>query len=152
MSKLDQIRARSVYVIASEIAVKIGISASPLGRLAELSTASPFPLSLEFQIEATWYENHAADVERRVHSNLAARRMNGEWFKVSVAEAITEIEKELVKSRDDHFKHSDLHILVSSIREQDPELAAYWPIKLLTWRVSDRQAIDPLWQRQSLLA
>jgi hypothetical protein len=67
-----------VYVIKGEHGLrKIGISANPNARLAQLRTASPFPLDLEF---VALVENSAFEIEQAAHAMLAHHRQAGEWF------------------------------------------------------------------------
>lgn len=70
-----------VYVIAGEHGlVKVGMSADPSARLANLQTASPDRLRMAFCAPA--YGN-AYTVEQEAHRILAANRTSGEWFTVS---------------------------------------------------------------------
>src|SRR6185437_8499627 len=59
--------------------VKIGISTNPDARLAQLRTASPFPIDYAYVgvTPGTGYE-----IEQEAHAILAHRRCNGEWFDV----------------------------------------------------------------------
>ena len=67
-----------VYVIRGDHGLrKIGISANPNARLAQLRTASPFPLDLEF---VALVENSAFEIEQSAHAMLAHHRQAGEWF------------------------------------------------------------------------
>lgn len=91
--------ARSVYVIGGEAGPqKIGISANVDGRLAWLQSNSPHALRAHHAQPAS----DARLVERVAHQLLAAKRLHGEWFDVSIAEAITAIDQaiDLVESGD----------------------------------------------------
>lgn len=67
-----------VYVIhaTGTSRIKIGFSASPKDRLAQLQTGSPVPL----QLLASW--PGSVERERRVHRYLSQFRQSGEWFEV----------------------------------------------------------------------
>ena len=65
----------SIYFIRSPLGrVKIGISCHPSTRLRELQTAHSERLELVGYATGTRYN------ERRLHHELAAHRLNGEWF------------------------------------------------------------------------
>lgn len=75
-----------VYVVSGDHGlVKIGISNSPLARLATLQTASPYRLRLAFSAPAC---GNAFEVEQAAHAILSAHRASGEWFAVSPDMAI----------------------------------------------------------------
>ena len=67
-----------VYVIhaTGTNRIKIGYSASPKDRLAQLQTGSPFPL----QMLVCW--PGSVERERRAHRYLSQFRQSGEWFEV----------------------------------------------------------------------
>jgi hypothetical protein len=67
-----------VYVIhaVGTNRIKIGYSADPEKRLAQLQTGSPYELKLLAQWPGT------AEVEQRIHQRLAQYRCGGEWFSV----------------------------------------------------------------------
>ena len=62
---------------------KVGITTNLRGRFGALQTGSPTPLVSGVSLPC----KHAADIERRVHERLAAHRLSGEWFAVTLAEA-----------------------------------------------------------------
>lgn len=74
--------SRHVYVIAcvksGEPLCKVGIASSPERRVRQLSTASPYPLSLVMAART----RHPELAEVLAHSCLAEVRLNGEWFAV----------------------------------------------------------------------
>lgn len=79
---------QSVYAISDGLnAVKIGVAAEPLKRLAELQTAHARALRLI----ATFETEEAMGVERRAHAILGAKRLRGEWFAVTDDEATAAI-------------------------------------------------------------
>ena len=78
-----------VYVIeGAHDRIKIGISADPSARVANLQTGSPFALSLAY---STWAGDRAFDVEREAHALLARQNAGGEWFACSREAAVAAI-------------------------------------------------------------
>jgi hypothetical protein len=74
-----------VYVIKGDHGrVKVGVSVDPKARLADLQTASPFKLSLEW-VGAVASSGFA--IEDEAHKILDARRCEGEWFECPVEAA-----------------------------------------------------------------
>jgi hypothetical protein len=69
----------SVYFITCrEVdAVKIGYSGDPHGRLPEIQTGCPLPLTLEAMTPGT--KEH----ERQLHQRFADDRLHGEWFRLT---------------------------------------------------------------------
>lgn len=64
--------------------MKIGTSRQIQSRLCDLNCASPYPVRVEYMADT----NGDIDVlEAYVHTILADRRMNGEWFLISISEA-----------------------------------------------------------------
>jgi hypothetical protein len=75
-----------VYVIQAEglSRCKVGIAINPKKRLESLQFASPVRLILVAAFEA----RQPRVIEREVHQRLAGKRLWGEWFDMSPAEAI----------------------------------------------------------------
>ena len=91
--------ARSLYVIGAEDGpLKIGISTDVGGRLAALQSHSPHALVAHHQAQP----GDARLVERVAHQLLAAKRVRGEWFDVSIDDAVAAINQAiaLVESGD----------------------------------------------------
>lgn len=66
-------RVSKTYILQAETGmIKIGRSANPAGRVAELQNSSPVPLNLLGIIDE--------DVERKLHQQFAHLRSHGEWF------------------------------------------------------------------------
>jgi hypothetical protein len=68
-----------IYVIRGEHGlIKVGSSTNPRARLAQLRTASPFPLAIDYLgfTRADLY----VDVEKTAHAILEDHRVNLEWF------------------------------------------------------------------------
>ena len=86
-----------MYVIASDAAgpVKLGISADPDKRRSDLQTGHPEPLTV--------FHREAVDIERvRLYERLLHRdnnhhRFRGEWFRLTVVEAIAYVQLTLIE-------------------------------------------------------
>lgn len=92
-------RVVSIYVISEspDGPVKIGVGAKPEKRLGECQIGNPRPLALYWQ-----YPWAAAPLlERAAHHKLAESHLHGEWFDVSVADAVATID--LLLHTADHF-------------------------------------------------
>jgi hypothetical protein len=69
-----------IYVISGDRGlIKIGVSANPTARLAQLQTSTPSRLSLIY-VGALRCSGYA--IEAEAHRTLAGYRQNGEWFNV----------------------------------------------------------------------
>jgi len=79
----------AIYVMESEVGVKIGISKNPDERLRQITNASGMQVSLRH----TRDHESAYAVEQNAHKILADKRLNGEWFNVTVNEAIAAIDE-----------------------------------------------------------
>ena len=83
--------ARSLYVIGGETGpLKIGISGDVAQRVATLQYDVSPTLRAHHQVRPT---GDARLVERVAHQLLAAKRLRGEWFDVSIEEAIAAVEQ-----------------------------------------------------------
>lgn len=84
----EEEKGRFVYVISCDGSdrplCKIGIANSPETRLRQLSTGSPFALTLELARRT----DKARRVEAKAHGHFSAKRRNGEWFEMHADEAI----------------------------------------------------------------
>ena len=92
-----------VYLIEGPNSTKIGRSANPSKRMADLQVASPSPLSLAHTWEVRGQAS-AERLERRLHEAFSFCRASGEWFRTeprwikAVGDAM--IEKRKACSRD----------------------------------------------------
>lgn len=82
---------KAVYIIGevgSDV-LKIGISDDPDRRCRDLRLSNPY------DIKVLWERSteHARRIERNVHLALVDVRIRGEWFRISLAEAIAVIER-----------------------------------------------------------
>ena len=97
-------------------AIKIGVASDLAKRLETLQTGNPFELKVLATIPCS-SEQHAYDLERRMHKLFASKRIRGEWFCgtinfLSVSNSI-QIEESPVSN-----KHFDEYKLISDrIRE-----------------------------------
>lgn len=78
-----------VYIIHSTSGhYKIGHTTNVKRRLNELKkTKGPY----EFSLECSWAcsgKNHAVDLEKYLHNEFSRKRVNGEWFSLSVGDLI----------------------------------------------------------------
>lgn len=79
----------ALYVIRSEAGpVKIGISADPIRRLAQIIYGQPFTATLEHTREV----DRELHTEAAVHRELAEYHRRAEWFDVSVERAVEAID------------------------------------------------------------
>lgn len=77
-------RSGFVYLITNPAwpgLVKIGKAANPRARLAALNTADPYR---RFRVVYQQFFDQALQVESELHSRLADRRVDGEWFRMTV--------------------------------------------------------------------
>jgi hypothetical protein len=78
-----------LYVIRGDHnMVKVGVSTNPNARLAQLRTASAFPIDFSY-IAVT--PGTGFDIEQGAHAMLASHRCNGEWFDVAPEMAVAAI-------------------------------------------------------------
>lgn len=80
----------SIYVIGPKDGpFKIGYSASPSARLSSLQTGTTeFPM-IHYKEECE--TEQAKVIEKLIHRQLAHKRIRGEWFNVTLDEAISEV-------------------------------------------------------------
>ena len=90
-----------VYVIAPSPAgpCKIGFSGDPDRRLRQLQTGYPGRLHLHHV--QPFCATRAPMMEKIVHQTVAYRRKSGEWFDLTVEEAVSEIEFALIRYGDE---------------------------------------------------
>jgi hypothetical protein len=85
----EPITGSFLYVIRGDHnMVKIGVSTNPNARLAQLRTASAFPIDFSY-IAVT--PGTGFDIEQGAHTMLASHRCNGEWFDVAPEMAVAAI-------------------------------------------------------------
>jgi hypothetical protein len=87
--KRYELNGSFIYVIKGDHNLsKIGVSANPNARLAQLRTASPFPIDFSY-IAVT--PGNGFDIEAAAHAALSRHRCNGEWFDVPPEMAVAAI-------------------------------------------------------------
>jgi hypothetical protein len=69
--------------------VKIGFSKDPVRRVRQLQTGQPVDLVVHYSEPVT--TKKARFVEKAVHRTLAPKALRGEWFAISVEDAILEV-------------------------------------------------------------
>jgi hypothetical protein len=78
-----------IYVVRGDHnLVKIGVSTNPNARLAQLRTASAFPIDFSYLAVTP---GTGFDIEQGAHAMLASHRCNGEWFDVQPEIAVAAI-------------------------------------------------------------
>jgi hypothetical protein len=84
----------AVYVMSSELGVKVGISDEPEKRLGQVQTGHPAKVSL-FRVLWFFSRDEAAVVETKAQLVLTVRgaHLSGEWFKLSAAAASSSVSK-----------------------------------------------------------
>ena len=71
--------------------IKLGTSTNPAARLAQLRTASPFPLDFAYVCAVDGDAQSAALLEALTHDMLTKNRLNGEWFDIQPTMAVAAI-------------------------------------------------------------
>lgn len=90
----------SIYVIGTDNGpLKIGYTADPKGRLSNLQVGQPTEIKLFYE-EATETAK-AKVIEKLIHRTLGHKRVRGEWFNVSVEEAIAEVKFAFIRWEDE---------------------------------------------------
>src|ERR1700730_17149504 len=85
----EPITGSFLYVIRGDHNMsKVGVTTNPTARLAQLRTASAFPIDYSY-IAVT--PGTGFDIERGAHAMLASHRCNGEWFDVQPEIAVAAI-------------------------------------------------------------
>jgi predicted GIY-YIG superfamily endonuclease len=79
-----------VYVIGgTEKPYKIGITNNPERRLKNLQTGHPFELKIHYKEEIP--ESQVRLIEQTIHKTIKYKQTHGEWFDISLEEAISEV-------------------------------------------------------------
>lgn len=111
-----------VYVVRGDHnLVKIGVTSNPRARLAQLKTASAFPIDYAF-IAAAKDTGYA--IEKKAREILSGHRVNGEWFDVGPEEAISVVKAASAKVGEPIVKVPDLatadRVLAIAAGQPDP--------------------------------
>lgn len=86
--------SEAVYIYAigcPDGPVKIGVSASPQGRLNDLQVACPYKIDL-LHMRQCRNRRHAMSHERLIHKIYSDHRLIGEWFEIDEEIAIEAID------------------------------------------------------------
>lgn len=90
----------SIYVIGpTEGPFKIGYSANPTARLSSLQTGRTDTLVLHYSEETE--TDKAKVIEKLIHRTLGYKRIRGEWFDVTLEEAIGEVRHAFIRWEDE---------------------------------------------------
>ncbi|RYE93391.1 MAG: GIY-YIG nuclease family protein [Oxalobacteraceae bacterium] len=92
--------ASFIYVIAAspEGPCKVGLSKHPDKRLRQLQTGHPVRLTLHHTLAVDVQK--VALLERIIHKTIGYRKTHGEWFDMSVEDAIGEVEFAMIRYGD----------------------------------------------------
>ena len=124
--KLDSIKEGYVYVITNKAWpewVKIGMAIDAEDRLSGYQTSSPHR---DYILEHSVYSNERRKAEQQAHSRAAklAIEVNGEWFKLTVQQAI-EVLDNLDEYRRETIKETNTNTSKDKLQEQ-PIQADFW--------------------------
>lgn len=119
-----------VYVISGRYQ-KIGHSRNPKGRLAGFKTASPYPLTLSFELECYMAER----AERLAHQQLAHKRLAGEWFDVSAEDAILAVKDAVANVQGRRARVSEVKTLEPGDAELESLKAENASLQRLAWEM-----------------
>jgi hypothetical protein len=116
-------RTRVVYIIGfADCPVKIGIATDPYRRLSSLQVGNHQELFVHHLVHID--KEFAPYVEHHAHKALKAKRIRGEWFNVSAAEALEVVERIAVagtpKSKQAAFRQTDPIDRIGAIHELSP--------------------------------
>lgn len=86
----------SIYVIGpTEGPYKIGYSGNPRSRLSSLQTGTTQSLLIHYEEEAE--TSKAVVIEKLIHRQLAHKKIRGEWFDVTLEDAIAEVKYAFIR-------------------------------------------------------
>jgi len=132
-----------IYVMESEVGVKIGISKNPNERLRQVTNASGMQVSLRHTRE----HESAYAVEQNAHKLLADKRRTGEWFNVTVDEAIAAID-EAASEIEDACEPQETVSCTTVFREKLRQIAErYRKAERLLEEVVVRRVIDEVFEK-----
>jgi len=79
-----------IYVIGDTTSpYKIGFTKDPDNRLRTLQTGNPKKLQIHYKEMIG--ENEVKYIEKQIHKELKRKQVSGEWFNVSLDDAISEV-------------------------------------------------------------
>lgn len=90
----------SIYIIGPEGGpYKIGYAADPKARLVNLQVGQAVDIKLHYQEQTE--SDKAKVIEKLIHRQLAHKRVRGEWFNVTLDEAIGEVRYAFIRWEDE---------------------------------------------------
>lgn len=79
-----------IYVIGDTASpYKIGFTKDPDKRLKTLQTGNPKKLQIHYKEQIN--ENEVKYIEKQIHNELKRKQVSGEWFNISLDDAISEV-------------------------------------------------------------
>lgn len=125
-SGMNSVKEGYVYIITNKAWpdwVKIGMAIDAEDRLSGYQTSSPHR---DYILEHSVYSNERRKAEQQAHSRAAklAIEVNGEWFKLTVQQAI-EVLDNLDEYRRETIKETNTHTSKDKLQEQ-PIQADLW--------------------------
>jgi predicted GIY-YIG superfamily endonuclease len=88
-----------IYVIGCDYGpYKIGLSKHPEKRLKQLQTGFPYKLHVHYTHEVD--EKQVRNVEKAIHKIMNYNRTHGEWFNLTLDEAIAEVQYAIIMNGD----------------------------------------------------
>ena len=89
-----------IYIIGgTQAPYKVGISRDPTKRLKSLQTGHPYPLQLHYTRETDICKTKL--LETVIHRHLKLYKTNGEWFDVTLANLILDVEYAIIRYGED---------------------------------------------------
>ena len=89
-----------IYIIGGiQAPYKVGISRDPAKRLKSLQTGHPYPLQLHYTKETAICKTKL--LETVIHRHLQMYKTSGEWFDVTLANLILDVEYAIIRYGED---------------------------------------------------
>lgn len=95
--------SKQIYIFKNTLypIVKIGMSDNPSKRMGTIECAAGFPLELAYESEPI---TRPQLTEKLIHKRLKEYRTRGEWFSISVEDAIIAIEQAVSEAESGEYK------------------------------------------------
>ena len=85
-----------IYVIGDNASpYKIGFTKDPNKRLKSLQTGNPSKLNMLYKQEIN--ESETKFIEKQIHNVLKRKQVSGEWFDITLEDAILEVKYAVMK-------------------------------------------------------
>lgn len=89
-----------IYIIGGESKpYKIGLSKNPIQRLKNLQTGFPSELKIHYTHEVE--SKQVRFIEKSIHDIMNYKRTHGEWFDLTLSEAIAEVQFAIIRHEKD---------------------------------------------------